>query len=73
MSGFDANAVYAVAVHEDRALPEEPSAIEKKLFQFLMEYRSGPEFIYRCVMAPSVYLCSKANVHTVIKYVATCC
>ena len=49
MSGFDANRVYSVAVH-DAAEPqsiEQPSEIERMLFEFLLQYRVGGEFIYR--------------------------
>lgn len=51
MSGFDANRVYSVAVH-DAAEPqgiEQPSDVERMLFEFLLQYRIGGEFIYRSV------------------------
>ena len=51
MSGFDANRVYSVTVH-DAPEPqgiEQPSEIERMLFEFLLQYRIGGEFIYRSV------------------------
>ncbi|KAK2462030.1 hypothetical protein APHAL10511_006493 [Amanita phalloides] len=49
MSGFDANSVYTVAVHDHPAPtgPESPSETEKLLLDFLLQYRVGGEFIYR--------------------------
>lgn len=49
MSGFDANNVYTVAVHDGPApsAPESPSETEKLLVDFLLQYRIGGEFIYR--------------------------
>jgi DNA replication licensing factor MCM5 len=51
MSGFDANNVYTVSVHDPPAAtsPESPSETEKLLFDFLLQYRVGGEFIYRQV------------------------
>ena len=51
MSGFDADRVYNVAVHDvpDAASPDSPSEIEKFLSEFLLQYRVGGEFIYRQV------------------------
>ncbi|KLO20460.1 MCM-domain-containing protein [Schizopora paradoxa] len=49
MSGFDANRVYSVTVH-DAPEPqgiEQPSEVERMLFEFLLQYRIGGEFIYR--------------------------
>jgi DNA replication licensing factor MCM5 len=49
MSGFDANHVYNVSVHDPPAAsaPDSPSESEKLLFDFLLQYRVGGEFIYR--------------------------
>ncbi|KAG6866855.1 hypothetical protein C0991_008791 [Blastosporella zonata] len=49
MSGFDANNVYTVSVHDLPAAisPESPSETEKLLYEFLLQYRVGGEFIYR--------------------------
>ncbi|KAG6910571.1 hypothetical protein DXG01_009521 [Tephrocybe rancida] len=49
MSGFDANNVYTVSVHDlpPATAPESPSETEKLLFEFLLQYRVGGEFIYR--------------------------
>ncbi|KAF8624769.1 hypothetical protein AX15_005661 [Amanita polypyramis BW_CC] len=49
MSGFDANNVYTVSVHDTPAptAPEAPSETEKLLLDFLLQYRVGGEFIYR--------------------------
>ncbi|KAI9444999.1 MCM-domain-containing protein [Lactarius indigo] len=51
MSGFDADRVYSVSVHQN-ANPssfstESPSETEKLLLDFLLQYRIGGEFIYR--------------------------
>ncbi|KAH7104273.1 ATP dependent DNA helicase [Auriculariales sp. MPI-PUGE-AT-0066] len=56
MSGFDQNRVYAVPVHADQAGPEEPSSVEKALFELLMSFRSGAEFIYRDQIRSNVLL-----------------
>ncbi|KAI0786094.1 MCM-domain-containing protein [Abortiporus biennis] len=49
MSGFDANRIYSVAVHDapDPVAPDSPSETEKLLLEFLLQYRVGSEFIYR--------------------------
>lgn len=53
MSGFDANNVYTVSVHDTPTAtsPESPSETEKLLLDFLFQYRVGGEFIYRSVVA----------------------
>ncbi len=50
MSGFDANNVYNVSVHDPPppTAPESASDTEKLLLDFLLQYRVGGEFIYRC-------------------------
>lgn len=50
MSGFDADRVFSVAVHDHFAppAPDSPAGIEKLLLEFLLQYRVGGEFIYRC-------------------------
>ncbi|KAL0950795.1 hypothetical protein HGRIS_007559 [Hohenbuehelia grisea] len=49
MSGFDANNVYSVAIHDAPAAtaPDSPSETERLLSEFLMQFRVGGEFIYR--------------------------
>ncbi|KAG5648220.1 hypothetical protein DXG03_006177 [Asterophora parasitica] len=49
MSGFDANNVYTVSIHDPPSAtsPESPSETEKLLFEFLLQYRVGGAFIYR--------------------------
>ncbi|KAG6829285.1 hypothetical protein H0H92_005038 [Tricholoma furcatifolium] len=49
MSGFDANNVYTVSVHDlpPATSPDSPSETEKLLYEFLLQYRVGGEFIYR--------------------------
>lgn len=49
MSGFDANRVYSVAVHDARepAASDLPSETEKLLLEFILAYRIGSEFPYR--------------------------
>ncbi|KAJ3548334.1 hypothetical protein NM688_g5310 [Phlebia brevispora] len=49
MSGFDADRVYNVSVHDlpDAVSPDTPSETEKLLLEFLLQYRVGGEFIYR--------------------------
>ncbi|EMD42364.1 hypothetical protein CERSUDRAFT_41838 [Gelatoporia subvermispora B] len=49
MSGFDADRVYSVSVHDvpNSSSPETPSQTEKLLLDFLLQYRVGGEFIYR--------------------------
>jgi DNA replication licensing factor MCM5 len=60
MSGFDANNVYTVSVHDTPSgtSPESPSETEKLLLEFLLQYRVGGEFIYRSVpgLLPSAIL-----------------
>ena len=49
MSGFDANRVYSVTVH-DAAPPQNlelPAETERLLSDFLLQFRVGGEFIYR--------------------------
>ncbi|KAL5535173.1 MCM5 [Sanghuangporus sanghuang] len=49
MSGFDADRIYSIAVH-DAPPPrdiERPAEVERMLLDFLLEYRVGGEFIYR--------------------------
>lgn len=55
MSGFDADRVYSVAVHDapDPVAPEKPSETEKLFLEFLLQYRVGGEFIYRQVWMSS--------------------
>ncbi|THH02531.1 hypothetical protein EW026_g350 [Hermanssonia centrifuga] len=49
MSGFDADRVYSIAIHDapDPVAPETPSETEKLLLEFLLQFRVGGEFIYR--------------------------
>ncbi|KAJ8514928.1 hypothetical protein ONZ45_g7590 [Pleurotus djamor] len=49
MSGFDANHVYTVSVHDLPAAtsPDSPAETEKLLLEFILQYRIGGEFIYR--------------------------
>ena len=49
MSGFDANRVYSVSVHDVPAAtsPDSPSETEKLLFEFIQQFRVGSEFVYR--------------------------
>lgn len=51
MSGFDANRVYNINVHDvpEATSPDKPSATEKLFLDFLLQYRVGGEFIYRLV------------------------
>ena len=58
MSGFDANRVYSVSVHDVPAAtsPDSPSETEKLLFEFIQQFRVGGEFVYRYVMPLSVPL-----------------
>ena len=51
MSGFDADRVYSIAVHDAPypVAPEKPSETERLFLEFLLQYRVGGEFIYRCV------------------------
>lgn len=54
MSGFDADRVYSVAVHDvaEPTAPELPSQTEKLLLDFLLQYRVGGDFIYRYASLP---------------------
>ncbi|KAF9786866.1 MCM-domain-containing protein [Thelephora terrestris] len=49
MSGFDADRIWNVSVHgvPDPTAPEAPSETAKLLYDFLLQYRVGGEFIYR--------------------------
>ncbi|KAL4069470.1 MCM-domain-containing protein [Scleroderma citrinum] len=49
MSGFDANHVFSVSVRDQSATAttDTPSQTEKILFDFLLQYRVGGEFVYR--------------------------
>ncbi|KZT74892.1 MCM-domain-containing protein [Daedalea quercina L-15889] len=49
MSGFDADRVFSVSVHDvpEPTAPESPSQTEKLLLDFLLQYRVGGDFIYR--------------------------
>jgi len=49
MSGFDANRVYNVSVHDlpPATTPDSNSETEKLLVEFLQSFRIGGEFIYR--------------------------
>ena len=49
MSGFDANRVYSVSVHDvpSATSPDSPSETEKLLFEFIQQFRVGSEFVYR--------------------------
>jgi len=51
MSGYDANRVYNVNVHDvpPATAPDRPSETEKLFLDFLLQYRIGGSFIYRCV------------------------
>ena len=50
MSGFDADRVFSVSVHDvpEPTGPDSPSQTEKLLLEFLLQYRVGGDFIYRC-------------------------
>ena len=52
MSGFDADRIFSVAVHDapEPVGPEKPSETEKLLQEFLLQYRVGSDFIYRRVL-----------------------
>lgn len=49
MSGFDANRVYNISVHDlpSATAPDSKSETEKLLLEFLQSFRVGGEFIYR--------------------------
>ena len=55
MSGFDADKIWSVSIHgvPDPTAPEAPSETAKLLHDFLLQYRVGGEFIYRCVWSLS--------------------
>jgi DNA replication licensing factor MCM5 len=61
MSGFDADHIYNVSVHDPPAAtsPESASETEKLLLEFLLQYRVGGEFIYRLVSICERVLSSK--------------
>jgi DNA replication licensing factor MCM5 len=63
MSGFDANHVYTVSVHDTPAAtaPDSLSDTEKLLLDFLLQYRVGGEFVYRSVPCLSVCRVLKVN------------
>jgi DNA replication licensing factor MCM5 len=65
MSGFDADQVYNVSVHDPPAAtsPESASETEKLLLEFLLQYRVGGEFIYRSVSIYQRTLLSKRRLH----------
>jgi hypothetical protein len=56
MSGFDADRVYSVSVHQNAPSfsTESPSETEKLLLDFLLQYRLGGEFTYRYASLPPV-------------------
>lgn len=49
MSGYDANRIYSVAVHDAPPAQnvDKPAEVERMLLDFLLQYRVGGEFIYR--------------------------
>ncbi|KAI0044377.1 MCM-domain-containing protein, partial [Auriscalpium vulgare] len=49
MSGFDADRVFSVSVHDvpTTFASDSPSELEKLLLEFLLQYRLGGEFVYR--------------------------
>lgn len=63
MSGFDANRVYSVSVHDVPAAtsPDSPAETEKLLFEFIQQFRVGGEFVYRYVVP---YLLSSTMVNS---------
>ena len=66
MSGFDADRVYNVAVHDvpGAVSPDSPAETEKLLLEFLLQYRVGGEFIYRCVFLARTLLCTERDTET---------
>ncbi|KIM48342.1 hypothetical protein M413DRAFT_440069 [Hebeloma cylindrosporum] len=58
MSGFDANRVYSVSVHDlpAAATPDSPSETEKLLVDFILQFRVGGEFIYRDKLRGNILL-----------------
>ncbi|KAJ3513554.1 hypothetical protein NLJ89_g2886 [Agrocybe chaxingu] len=58
MSGFDANRVYSVSVHDPAAAtsPDSPSETEKLLVDFILTFRVGGEFIYRDKLRGNILL-----------------
>ncbi len=61
MSGFDADRVYSVSVHQNAPSfsTESPSETEKLLLDFLLQYRLGGEFTYRYAFLSSVMSCAE--------------
>lgn len=55
MSGFDADRVFSVSVHDvpSAFAADSPSELEKLLLDFLLQYRLGGEFVYR--YAPMIH------------------
>ncbi|EJD55384.1 ATP dependent DNA helicase [Auricularia subglabra TFB-10046 SS5] len=47
MSGYDANPVYNVPVFPREQAADQPSEVEKALYEFIMQFRTGGEFLYR--------------------------
>ncbi|PPQ69616.1 hypothetical protein CVT25_013699 [Psilocybe cyanescens] len=58
MSGFDANRVYSVSVHDLPAAtsPDTPSETEKLLVDFILSFRVGGEFVYRDLLRGNILL-----------------
>jgi DNA replication licensing factor MCM5 len=56
MSGFDANQVYTVSVHDVPAptAPESASAAEKLLLEFILQFQVDGQFIYRSASLPDI-------------------
>lgn len=52
MSGYEQDRTFSVNVHDVQppTAPESNSEIEKLLLDFILQYRVGGEFIYRCAM-----------------------
>ena len=72
MSGFDANRVYSVSVHDVPAAtsPDSPSETEKLLFEFIQQFRVGSEFVYRYDVPYQFHLCN-CSLSAVINFVET--
>lgn len=47
MAGYEGDNVYNVPVHTLQQNAEQPSEIERSLYDFLMHFRTGGEFLYR--------------------------
>ena len=76
MSGFDADHVYTVSVHDPppATSPDSLSETEKLLLNFLLQYRVGGEFIYRQVYyLGRVLASSSCNLTAEINYEPICC